>query len=665
MRRTEFVVGFILVHLLYSNQGFGIPISSNLNFATVNQSLWGPGDARIVNEDITLPPPSGVSATLKPGAFRDPTSALAHFLGVDVGVNVSPTASFSTGLSGHFHANSGLIDLNYPRSVQLTLPEQVQAGHSFLVSAALPGPVSLSNFTHLPSSALTSTGGGGYAAPGLSKLLTSSVGSAFQPTPGFSTVFPYAEARVELDLHASGGITAEGCLIFCISKTFNLGSVNLHQQLFELSTLNGLKVLEQPVVPFNQTIDVAQGVSIAFKSPNVALDGVLRSNQSLSDTKSQNFLDVSFNVGQLIPFVGQLLQSNVGPFGYDLLSVTPTVSLGIRQSITFDPKLMVDLQFATPVFDNRDGQLKNNVVFQVGQSVDLTPTIGTVLGGGPLTVKPTYFLDNTIHNKTDLVLNGTLDVKSLEFDTPFKLGPVFDTRPPIDLGSIPLAPLVDQFWTLAIPPISGPSQSIARTGVPQQLLQDFHIGVDPSGSTNSQGHSLFDLFSGNSLFATAFGDVRRTGNGFGCNGLLIENPINCQTLFVADQDVVTDLGGNLGKLFCLTCRDFSQLFLPTSPVLTDGVSGQSIFLSDLNSFPQLPLLNDLLNPASSLFDPILANSQYFQELTFTRSSIVSNGILEPNTSSLLLLACIMLGLKRGKHPRVQGYADLPRRIEQF
>jgi len=640
LARLCIVAALIFADLICESAAVAEVTTSNLNFATVNQNLWGPGSASVIDESITLPPPTGLSGSLSPGDFKDPASAVASFLGFDVGVSIAPTASFNAALSASFHANTGSIDLNYPTTIELTLPNQVQAGQSFTVSATPPGPVSLSTLAKTQIAAVVGAAGAGYSSGGLSQFLIPDLASGFQPVAGFSTVFPYAEAKVNLDLAAAGQITSKACLIFCVDgPTIKLGSIDLSQQIFELSTLNGLKVLDQTVVPFNQTIPIAQGVSIAFSSPNVSVDGTLRPDKSLMGSDQKSFLDFSFNVDQLIPFVGQILQSNIGPVGYDLLSVTPDISLGIKQEITFDPKLMVDLQFASPVYDNRDGKLKNDVVFQVGDSVNLTPTVGGALGGGSLLAKPTFFLDNTIHNTTTLVLNGTLDVQALKLDVGATLGPFFDSGP-IDLGSIPLLDLDDQSWTLAIPPITGQAQTIARTGLGlgAQAL-NYQFTADGTGQTNSQGHLRYQVSAAGNQLGLAFGQIVQTG-GLSCFREIFDP--HCQTLFIADDDLFGPNQEPLGRMFCIQCNDLSPLFLDASPFLADDASGEKLLLSDLTSFPQLIDLEQLLDPMSPLYDTQLATSQYFADVSSTPAALVRETVPEPGSLLLALTAVFAL-----------------------
>jgi hypothetical protein len=341
--------------------------------------------------------------------------------------------------------------------------------------------------------------------------------------------------------------------------------------------------------------------------------------------------------------VGQILQSNIGPVGYNLLSVTPTVSLGVQQSITFDPRLMVDLQFGSPVYDSRDGKLKNDVVFQVGQSVDLMPTVGGLLSGNSIQAKPTFFLDNTIHNTTNLVLNGSLDVQALELDTPFPLGPVFDSGP-IDLGSIPLLALDDQSWTLAIPPITGQTQDISRIGLGIAATPNvnFSVFADPSGATNDQGHPLYDLSAAGNFLAQTFGQLLQVGGPL-CGGFTDSDFSNCQSVFVSDADVFDPNLNDMGRFFCVVCSDFAGLFAPTSPFLTDG-SGATLFLSDLTSFPSLVTADQLLDPTNPLYDTQLATTQYFRELTSTQAAVIPATTPEPGTLFLSLAGILAWGL---------------------
>ena len=604
-------------------------IDENLNFAAVNQNLWGPGEALVVDQSISIPDPAIHVDNLSPGSFAvDPASAIASFLGINVGAKIAPTVSFSADLSASFHANTGSFDVNYPTTVNLTLPDQIQAGQPFTVSAALPGPISLPIQKALSPATLTALAGSGYTSPLLTKSLISTVGNILTPTAAFSTQFPYAEAKVNLDLTASGGATVGFCIILCAEKDFKFAAVDEHEQILELNSLTGIQVLNQPVVSFNQTLNLAQGVSVSFSSPTISLDGTLQSNQpfaALADQQSTNFLGFSFNVDQLLPLVGQLLQSNVGPIGYDLVSLTPTVSLGITQALSFDPSgMFVNLEFSKPVLDSRDNLVKTNVLVPVdGLGVTLTPA--TISGGlsNAMQIKPTYILDSTVQNTTTLTLGGTLDVQALALDTP-SLGPFYNP-PPIDLFNIPLLDFVNNSWPSGMA-ITTQAQTIPFAS---DLIQQFAISP---GFGSDAGGTFVDLFSGTSPtpLAHVYGDVYRVPVGGGSSFFTCDQEIAplCDTILKSPDDVIVNINGqdfDFGRLFCVVCVDRpDDLYSQTSPFVQDNSNNPLLFLSDLKTFPQFLMPDQLLDPSNPNYDVQLAQSQYFQSFSSTPPQLPSS-----------------------------------------
>ena len=73
---------------------------------------------------------------------------------------------------------------------------------------------------------ISALAGSGYALTLLQRSQINSTGGYPDPTAAFSTRFPYAEAKVNLDLAASGGVQASFCVILRASRTFNFGSVD-------------------------------------------------------------------------------------------------------------------------------------------------------------------------------------------------------------------------------------------------------------------------------------------------------------------------------------------------------------------------------------------------------------------------------------------------------
>ncbi|MCP5145116.1 MAG: hypothetical protein H6978_09930 [Gammaproteobacteria bacterium] len=650
MRRLPFVCSIAVAVAVQAVPLSATVVTNSLNFATVGQNLWGPGTAFIIDESVTLPPPAGVSAHIAPGTYSGLADFVTDFLDIDLGARIAPSADISASLRASLYVNSGSLDLNYPMQASLNVANEARMGQAFTVSLTPPSLLAAS-LSSINSSALVASGGGGYALPGLSQFMLSQ--NVLQPRAGFSTQFPFAEARVDLSLSATGQIASEICFIVdCIAgPTVDLGRVDFNQQLFELNTLTGLKVLDEPVVSFDQTIDVVQGIQIGFHSPTITLDGTLRADGTLRDSGSSNFLDVAFNVNQLIPIVGQLLQSNIGPIGYNLLSVSPALSFTLRQAIEFDPRLMVALQFDAPVRDQRDGRFKNLVIFEYGESVDLLPTLGGgIFSGGDLRVKPTFFLDNSLHNVTSLVLDGSLSVDALALMVGPTLGPLFQSGA-LPLFDLPLLDLVNDSWLLDIPPITAGELAIPRTGILQEALytQPFIANAVPGAATNSLGHALYRLETGGGLVSTAYGEIVQQGsNPLSCFGIGLDFvPPDCQTFFIADDDVwifgdgVDAEDELLGRLFCIVCNDLSNLFLPDSPGVTDDVSGDRLLLSDLSSFAVPVDAAQLLDPASDLYSPTLAESQFHTSLIATAPRVVPRTVPEPGVLPLLAIAAMI------------------------
>ena len=118
--------------------------------------------------------------------------------------------------------------------------------------------------------------------------------------------------------------------------------------------------------------------------------------------------------------------------------------------------------------------------------------------------------------------------------------------------------------------------------------------------------------------------------------------------FLADADVTSlSDGSDLGRLFCITCLNVAGA--SANPyVLND--SGAPVYFSDLSSFKTLPTAQDITNPDSPYYDPVLASSQYFQQVQTVAAGIVTRDtpvpvpVPEPSTFSMLIVALFALAL---------------------
>ncbi|MCD6672145.1 MAG: hypothetical protein LT106_04755 [Burkholderiaceae bacterium] len=194
----------------------------NLDFAALNQSQWSPGPAVNENAEYRFPDPY-FSANVNLGRVElDPVGTLLGFIGDFLGIplvtgaSIAPRAAITTGFDAGYHVNSGSIDLAYPTQVILSLPDQVNYGETFTVSAQpFSGAASASPYRSVDLAGLLGTD----AADKLSRFST--VGSnpgQLAPHAGFTTRFPYAEANLAFHLDASAQLNAEASTGACPRK---------------------------------------------------------------------------------------------------------------------------------------------------------------------------------------------------------------------------------------------------------------------------------------------------------------------------------------------------------------------------------------------------------------------------------------------------------------
>ncbi|HKX00070.1 MAG TPA: PEP-CTERM sorting domain-containing protein [Bryobacteraceae bacterium] len=613
-----------------------------LNFAAVNQNPWAPGGAQIFEHTYSLPDPE-LSAHLDLGKFSvDPSGAALDALGSIIGVDLSglaslklsPVGDFTAGLNAKYHIDAGTVNLNYPEQVQLNLPTQVQSGQAFQVSANFPGP-----FSHLQvsESDFSALGGSGYNKLG---QLLQVANSQYIPDKGFDTTFPYADAQLNIDLHASGGVGARACFLFvCDSGTINLGSVDLGTQVLDVNSLKGISVLGQTVLGYGtHTFD--NTLNMTVNPPDLAVHGSLHPDLTLAGSGKEKVFELSFDAASLLPVVGPFLAGSVGPIDYTLLSVDPGVSLGLYQNFSFTPNLMVNLDFSEPVME-QNGTVTRHVEFPVGAPpVTLLPaTVGGFLDH-TLSIKPTFTLDNTFHNTTGLTLGGDVAVTALQLSGLFDAGPAFFADP--DLFSIPI-PLFDDSFQLDIPSITTAATTIPRFSDFNQLFSVNIIHIDTSGN------GTFDLRSGDQLLASGIAGHEVQVLRFGNFCQVFDNPdvSNCDTVLVADQDVIDGQGNDLGRVFCIVCADVPvDLLNPTNPFLTAG-DGSALYLSDLSTFPDFPTPDQI-----SASDSIFGGSTFFQTIHTTAGGTFTPTVPEPGT--VFLLGSSLLGIAGIYRRRLRG-----------
>lgn len=638
----------------------------NLDFAAFNQSQWATGPAVDENAEYRFPDPYFTAKADLSKVTLDPVSTVLGFIGdflgipLVTGVSIAPTASITTGFDAGYHINSGSIDLSYPTQLTLSLPDQVNYGEAFTVGAqAFSAAGSASQYRVADLASVL----GSAAAGKVSQF--SAVGTAagyFAPQSGFLTRFPYAEANLDFHLDASAALNAELCVPIygCTgSDALTLEGINKDVQVVELNSLDGLKVLDHDVIAFNQQFDLPGGVgTLTFQSPSgLSVEGKPRSGGTLDGRGSQDVLSMGFDVDQLLPVVGAILHNSLGPFAYDLASIEPTLSLGISQTMSFDPTVMVNLHFSDPVIDTRTNAVTRDVAFAVGDNVSLMPaSIGSGDFLNQLAITPTFSLANTFSNDTELTLAAYLDVQALTLTAPTHLGPA--CCDPIELARYDLGSIgpADPF-PLSVSSITSDTRTITR-GVSAQAggvgaLEAWYeaalagIRAMAQSTPDASGRAEYQIWAGDSLIDTVSGRLLQSHVAGGTDDLCVARPETCDIQFLADQDIQFINPDNpnsvldLGRLLCIACVDLLG-HADTSLSLADG-EGHALFLPDVRDFPAIPTLAQLLDPSSPFYDERMATSQYFDRQVVTPAEL-ARGSPAPEPATLALLGCGFMAL---------------------
>lgn len=666
--RRQLVIIALAFATMYCAVASAASYDVNLNFAALDQSQWAPGPALDESAEYRFPDPYFSTSVPLGNMTLDPVGALLGFIGnflgipLATGVSIAPTATLSTGFEANYHVNSGSIDLAYPTQVVLSLPDQVNYGEAFMVGAQrYSGAGSASSYRSAAVAALL----GSPAADRLDRFATAGAEAGLvTPQAGFATQFPYAEARLDFHLDASAQLNAQVCAAFLgcgQTDPLSLQGFDKTVQVVELNSLSGLRVLDRDVIAFDQPFELPGGIgTLAFHSPSsLGVAGSRQGGDALAGHDAQDVLSLGFDVDQLLPLIGPLLHNSLGPFAYDLASVEPTLSLGISQTMTFDPSVMVDLHFGDPVIDTRTNSVTRDVRFALGDSVALMPaSIGSGNLLGALQVTPTFTLANATTNDTQLTLAASIDVDTLALTTPVHAGPV--CCDPIELARYDLGSIgpSDPFQ-IEVPAITAGTRSVARgvsagaggVGALEAWYEAAAAGLTAlaTSAPDANGLAPYQLWAGDMLVATAYGQLLETpvapGSGALPCHLLDSCPPDpclngqqvCDIQLLTDQDIwfLDPAHPNdpldLGRLLCLACID-PHAPPATSLSLTDD-EGNPLFFSDVRDFPAIPAVEEILDPSSAYYDAQLATSQYFDHQVVTPAES-PHSVPEPATLAL-------------------------------
>ena len=362
--------------------------SSNVAFTAVNLSPWAEGQAVDLERDVNLSKSFSVDL---PNVNANPTGAaldaLSSLLGiplpVDVGLSIAPHADGNVSLDLGYAVSGGHVNLNYPAVGTISVPtvsgtNRITSSAFTLTTQFQPGLEQ----SFIPSAAsLTELQSGGYAlGPG-----TLGFDVTRMQDPVFTTSFPsfaaWANAAYDVNLGISlnADLKVLGACIVCASQTFTINSA----QTVPLVDISGshVSVLGDTVGSLPTTIAPIDGLTATVNSPNlrVTSNPLPAGSAALTGSGAQQIIGMNVNLDDLLPLV-DLLSNEIGPFGYNLLSLQGGPTLSLYQDFSFTPRPEVALDFSQQLLvQDSDGVYRptNSVTLNLGDPLNIEVPVGT------------------------------------------------------------------------------------------------------------------------------------------------------------------------------------------------------------------------------------------------------------------------------------------------
>jgi PEP-CTERM motif len=417
------------------------------------------------------------------------------------GAKVDTSTQGTIGLQQSVKADAGSVDATVVFDANLQAPEQVQALNLFSLG-------------------------------GSSTLLGDST---------FSTNFPQLSAKTELVIGSKANLDGQICGIGlgCSQTSTTIG---FDPQTVELISFNennngsinilGLNNLGPSAFNFGDPIGItgptgANLGDVTLYVPNLVTDGTV-AGDSLTSGGSADFLSLKADLDGIAqtalglpPILGTGIDIGILNFSYDLLNVEFGPTFDVVQTFDLQPTLMVDLAFSEPVYVEGSSSKVDflsapvadipRIALDVNESVDVTPT---------------YWVDASLHNTTQLGVDGEFVLQALQASVSLnglgltfdlgQLGPLFEYTNRFNIADFP--PLFDKTFGLGgFSPIAGDTFSLTsaiadpQAGVPTlaDAVAVLITGspVELSQEVDKPSTDTFD-FSFDYLFATDYGDLQ-------------------------------------------------------------------------------------------------------------------------------------------------------------
>ncbi len=565
-------------------------------------------------------------------------------------VTPSLTTSGKFGAEFGYALSGGKLDLRYPVSSRVSLPDAVRLDVPVTVSAN--AAVNTSGF----SFARATLDANPVLAPWVPLAGSGTVGHV----PSLKTTFPSATAYLDLVAEFSGSINASATypkLIFDplpkirsqTDQVLNLKLPAFAERLtvFELSRAGITTAIPGAAIPFGTAIPIIPPnvLTTTFNYPDLKTSGGL-DGTTLRAGGAQNVANLNMNVLQLLGLAFPPLKAlegnvplGVGSVGYTLLRVDAGLDLNLRQDFAFSATPVPFLYFDTPV------SVVDGTTWSAPQQLIPLPASGDLqmrLPGGrlgtPLDAQLSYALFNELSNDTKLVLDGYLQASALAARLNLDLGPV----------------QINQAVGPVIGPI-GPRGKLAEfdifsdnfgVNVNSIVTKPFQIAVEASPRT-TRARLVNRLPDGTSIYTIEERAGELVTGNMSVQGREYQD-LGGGTVFLASVDV-TSQGRNHGRLFCVDCRevDPDPAAVSTEFALDGGGSSYiNDFLMDVLSPPSGPdcdtCLEDFLTAHAAVADATIGDPELVLNRFPEIFPITLVAVPEPGTAWLFGLGALAI-----------------------
>ena len=425
------IVGAMSVEVAADN----LLLDTSASFQTSAQSIWGSGDAFIFNYSqfvgVTADPSS---TTINPSRFGSSGYYIDPYFLYD--------SKLRAGIQLGAQVNGGSIDANLDYNIQLQAPDVLRVGEKFSLT---------SSFMRLDSSSFTTT------AANASAYLDGVLDVDVDLYSRFEVERPFS-ADLDLRLGNKG---------FTNGSTSNrpyyaLADIHEQQEIISINRnesgvlryLGGSDLSDGDLlydsVGTGSSVDIGP-LSFTAGNWNTNVDASQQAGV-LQGSAEETLVTAALDIDQLIvgsPVLGLGLEHDWSvvsyDIGYDIVDLTASLGIGLKQDFTVNDELMVTLLFSEDVLIDGVGEVDSFT-----GSVSLLPDL-TLLSEQVL-VDVLFFVDASLTNDTDITFDGSLDLTVFEarlkafYDFGAiggsgtiinrQLGPFYENGIPVDLGAV-------------------------------------------------------------------------------------------------------------------------------------------------------------------------------------------------------------------------------------